>query len=69
MEGWEAAALKSMREALGRGLHSSTFRLNISAFYGIGGECRGCLESVKEELRGNRGSSGYILCWKRLGLS
>jgi hypothetical protein len=28
---------------LGRGLHSSTFRLNISAFCGIGGACRSCV--------------------------
>jgi len=25
---------------MGRGLHSSTFRLNLSAFYGIGGAPR-----------------------------
>jgi hypothetical protein len=30
----------------GRGLHSSTFRLNVSAFCGIGGTFRGCLGSV-----------------------
>ena len=29
--------------AVGRGLHSSTFRLNVSAFCEIGGACRGCL--------------------------
>ena len=27
---------------IGRGLHSSTFRLNVSAFSGIGGASRGC---------------------------
>ena len=27
----------------GRGLHSSTFRLNLGAFCGIGGAFRGCL--------------------------
>jgi hypothetical protein len=27
---------------LGRGPHSSTFRLNVSAFCGIGGAIRGC---------------------------
>ena len=26
----------------GRGLHSSTFRLNVSAFCCIGGACSGC---------------------------
>jgi len=30
----------------GRGLHSSTFRLNISVFCGIGGAFRGCLGGV-----------------------
>jgi len=32
--------------APGRGLHSSTFRLNVSAFYGIGGALRGSLGGV-----------------------
>jgi len=27
----------------GRGLHSSTFQLNVSAFCGIGGAFRGCI--------------------------
>ena len=31
-----------------RGLHSSTFQLNISAFCGIGGALRGCLGGVWE---------------------
>jgi uroporphyrin-III C-methyltransferase len=31
---------------LGRGSHSSTFWLNVSAFCGIGGACRGCLGSA-----------------------
>ena len=30
-----------------RGLHSFTSQLNLSAFYGIGGERRGCLARVK----------------------
>ena len=30
-------------DVAGRGLHSSTFRLNLGAFSGIGGACRGCL--------------------------
>ena len=29
-----------------RGLHSSTFRLNVSSFCGMGGAIRGCLGSV-----------------------
>jgi len=30
----------------GKGLHSSTFRLNVSAFYGKGGAIRGCVGGV-----------------------
>jgi hypothetical protein len=30
----------------GRGLHSSTFWLNVSAFCGVGGAFRGCLGGV-----------------------
>ena len=33
--------------ALGRGLHSSTFQLNFSALYGIGGARRDCVARVK----------------------
>ena len=51
------------------GLYSSTFRLNISAFCGIGGAFRGCLEGVEEVLRGIRGCSGCILGQERLKLS
>jgi len=38
-----------------RGLHSSTFRLNVSAFCGIGGAFRGCLGGVEGVLGGIRG--------------
>ena len=31
------------KDITGRGLHSSTFRLDIGAVSGIGGECGGCL--------------------------
>ena len=31
---------------IGRGAHSSTLRLNLSAFCGIGGTFRGCLGGV-----------------------
>jgi ubiquitin len=31
----------------GKGLHSSTFQLNLSALYGIGGAPRGCVARVK----------------------
>jgi hypothetical protein len=30
----------------GRGLHSSTSRLNVSTFCGIGAACRGCVGGV-----------------------
>jgi len=30
-----------------RGLHSSTFQLNLSALYGIGGARRGCVARVE----------------------
>jgi hypothetical protein len=32
----------------GRGLHSSTFQLNLSALYGIEGARRGCVARFKE---------------------
>jgi len=35
-----------------RGLHSSTFRLNLSAFCGIGGTFRGCLGGVQGVIGG-----------------
>ena len=50
----------------GRGLHSSTFQLNLSAFSGIGGAFRGCLRGVQGVVKGY---SGLILCQKRLRLS
>jgi hypothetical protein len=45
--GWEARD-----EPGGRGLHSSTFQLNLSALYGIGDARRGCVAHVKGVLRG-----------------
>ena len=36
----------------GRGLHSFTSQLNLSAFYGIGEERRGCVARVKGVFRG-----------------
>jgi hypothetical protein len=33
-------------QVFGRGLHSSTIRLNLRAFCGIGGAARGCLGGV-----------------------
>jgi hypothetical protein len=41
-----------METAAGRGLHSFTFRLNVSNFCGIGGALRGCLGGVYEVFRG-----------------
>jgi len=38
--------LERVAEVRPRGLHSSTFRLNVSAFCGIGGVCRGCSRGV-----------------------
>jgi len=63
----------SMTQPRNRGLQSSTFRLNVSAFCGIGGAFRGRLEGVYEVLVGVRGClewvSGCILYQKRLRLS
>ena len=44
----------------GRGLHSSTLSLNLSAFCGIGGACRGCLAGVQGVLGGIRGCLGGV---------
>jgi hypothetical protein len=38
-----------------RGLHSSTFRLNVSAFCAIGGAFRGCIGDVEEVLGNIKG--------------
>jgi len=40
------------RRAGGRGLHSSTFQLNLSAFNGIGVARMGCVARVKGVLGG-----------------
>jgi hypothetical protein len=53
----------------GRGLHSSTFRLNVSAFSGIGGVFRGYVGGVWVVSAVIRGCLGCILCHKRLRLS
>jgi hypothetical protein len=56
----------------GRGLHSSTFRLNVSAFYGIGGALRDYLGVVLRVLRSCRGvlwGVGCMSCQIRLRLS
>jgi hypothetical protein len=46
-EGFLATHVK----APGRGLHSSTFQLNLSALYGMRGAHRGCVARVKGVLR------------------
>jgi hypothetical protein len=53
----------------GRDLHSSTFRLNLSAYCVIGSALRGCSE-VAEHVVGDIGQcSGCFLCQKPLRLS
>ena len=42
------------------GLHSSTFRLNVSAFCGTGGTFRGCLGGVKGVFRRSQGYLGVF---------
>ena len=40
-------AVQVIRQTMGRGLHSSTFQLNLSALYGIGVARRNCVARVK----------------------
>jgi len=66
------AELKSGSRHCGRGLHSSTIRLNVSAFCGTGGAFRGCLGGIYEvlgDMQGCLGCLGCSLCQKRLTLS
>jgi hypothetical protein len=54
----------------GRGLHSSTFRLNVSAFCVLGGAFRSRLRGVWQVAKGiSKGCLGCILCQKGLRLS
>jgi len=56
----------------GRGLHSSTLQLNLSALYGIGGARRDCVARVKGVLggvQGVQGVQGVVSCQTRLKLS
>ena len=53
----------------GRGLHSLTSQLNLSAFCGTWGAFRGCVGGVEEVSGGIRGCLGCILCQTRLRLS
>ena len=65
----ETPLLDRLLDALGRGLHSSTFRLNVSALCEMGvhlGLFIGCFRRI---FAGIRGCLGCILCQKRLKLS
>jgi len=42
-----AILARFVQGVVGRGLHSSTFQLNLSALYWIGGTRRGCVACVK----------------------
>jgi len=53
--GGGAAASSTVLRPVGRGLHSSTFQLNLSALNGIGRAHRGCLARVKGVLVGVQG--------------
>jgi hypothetical protein len=55
--------------AAGRGLHSSTFWLNLSAFCGTGAAFMGCLGGIWAVTRGVRGCLGCYLCQIWLSLS
>ena len=63
------ARMRGGAGAAGRGLHSSTFRLNVSAFCGKGGAFMDRLGGVSEVSGDIRGYLGCILCQKRLRLS
>jgi hypothetical protein len=41
------AGLRTVPVELGRGLHSFTSQLTLSAIYGIGGARRGCVACIK----------------------
>ena len=54
---------------MGRGVHSSAFRLNVSALCGIGCAFMGSLGVLRGGAGGIRLCPGCILCQKRLRLS
>ena len=60
-----AVGYKSLRVD-GRGLHSFTSQLNLSACYGIGGARRGCVAHVKGVFRV---CMVFCVCQTRLKLS
>jgi hypothetical protein len=53
----------------GRGLHSFTSQLNLSAFCMTGGALRDCFGCVQGVVRNIRGVRAVLLCQKRLKLS
>jgi len=53
--------LKLVQHPTFRGLHSSTFQLNLSALYGIGVARRGCVAHVKGGSGGVSGVQGVFL--------
>ena len=57
----EQRAYQRCAVLLGRGLHSSTFPLNLSALHGIGVARRCCVVRMKGVLGGARGCVGCIL--------
>jgi len=71
-----SSSLSSLRSSLStsplpaaRGLHSSSFRLKLSAFCGIGGALRGCLGGAWKVLGNIWGYLGCTMCQRRLMLS
>jgi hypothetical protein len=63
------AAHAVLHSAMGRGSHSPTFRLNVSAFCGKGGALGGCLGGVQGVSGVIRAWLGCVLYQKRLRLS
>ena len=57
-----AACARTSRRPAGRGLHSFTSRLNLSAVYGIGGARRDCVARAKGVFMVCR----VLLCVKRV---
>ena len=51
------------RDVVGRGLHSSTFQLNLSALYGIGGARSGCAARVEGVFGGVQGVRVSVSPW------
>jgi hypothetical protein len=58
---WVYVCIYTFQILLGRGLHSTTFRLNSSAFCGTRDECRGCLGVGYWVLGGNRGCLAFLM--------